>query len=287
MHDFIRFAEAHGVLINRLNPSGKIIRCPTVIHPRSTNGAYMWDGERGFVFAWDGAAEPQWFSDPTAKPWTEEDKREYARKRDDERKQQMLRQQRAAQDADRMVRAAVLGEHNYFHFKGLPETRGLIRSDGALIVPMRSIAGALQGAQVIRWDAENRRYDKRMLPGMKAKGAVFRIGPPRAQQTFMCEGYATGLSIDLAIRQIRMSAAVVVCFSATNLVHVAPQVAGQKFVFADNDESGTGERIAIETGLPYCMSSVIGNDANDDHMQFGLLSVCQKLMEVRRQMSSV
>lgn len=286
MHDFLQFAQAHGVLINRLNPSGKIIRCPTALHPRSTNGAYMWDGTRGFVFAWDGAAEPQWFSDPSAKPWTEADKLEYARKRDDERKQQVLRQQRAAHDADRMVRSAVLGEHNYFHFKGLPDTRGLIRADGALVVPMRSVTGALQGAQVIRWDPENRRYDKRMLPGMKAKGAVLRIGPPRAQQVFMCEGYATGLSIDMAIRQVRMNAAVMVCFSATNMVHVAPQIPGPKFVFADNDESGIGERVARETGLPYCMSDRIGEDANDLHVRAGLLALCSHLMNVRREITA-
>lgn len=186
-----------------------------------------------------------------------------------------------------MIRSAVLGEHNYFHFKSLPDARGLIRPDGALLVPMRSLTGGLQGAQVIRWDAENRRYDKRMLPGMKAKGAVLRIGPPKASQTYLCEGYATGLSIDLAIHQMRLSASVLVCFSATNLVHIAPLVTGPRFVFADNDESGTGERIARETGLPYCMSDRIGEDANDLHARSGLLPVCTMLMNVRRQMSPV
>jgi putative DNA primase/helicase len=283
MSDFFRFAEAHGVLIKSLIPSGKIVRCATVLHPRSTNGAYMWDGQRGFVFAWDGPAEPQWFNDPSAKPWTEAEKREFAQKRNLERQQLMQRQQRTAQNADAMVRAAVLGEHNYFHFKGLPDARGLIQADGSLLVPMRSLTGALQGAQVIRWDHENRRYDKRMLPSMKAKGAVLRIGPPRASQTFLCEGYATGLSIELAVRQMRLSAAVLVCFSATNMVHVAPLVVGPKFVFADNDESGTGERVALETGLPYCMSDRVGEDANDLHVRAGLLPVCNKLMNVRRE----
>lgn len=283
MSDFFRFAEAHGVLIKSLIPSGKIIRCPTVLHPRSTNGAYMWDGQRGFVFAWDGDAEPKWFNDPSAKPWTDAEKLEFAKKREAERQQIAQRQQRTAQQAAEMVRTAVLGEHNYLHFKGLPDARGLVQADGGLLVPMRSLSGTLQGAQVIRWDPEMRRYDKRMLPGMKAKGAVLRIGPPRASQTFLCEGYATGLSIELAVRQMRLSAAVLVCFSANNLSHVAPSVAGPKFVFADNDESGTGERVALDTGLPYCMSNRVGEDANDLHVRAGLMAVCNKLMNVRRQ----
>jgi putative DNA primase/helicase len=283
MSDFFRFAEAHGVLIKSLIPSGKIIRCATVLHPRSTNGAYMWDGQRGFVFAWDGAAEPQWFNDPSAKPWSDAEKREFAAKREGERREQLRRQERAAQHAQELLQSAVLAEHNYFHFKGIPLARGFVLPDGALLVPMRALSGALQGAQIIRWDHDNQRYDKRMLPGMKAKGAVLRIGPPRAPQTFLCEGYVTGLSIEMAVRQMRLSAAVLVCFSDSNLAHVAPSVTGAKYVFADNDASGAGERAAKATGLQYCMSDVLGNDANDDHAQLGLMAVCQKLMNVRRQ----
>lgn len=282
MADFIQFAAAHGVLIRDLDSSGRIRRCPTVDHPRSDNGAYMWDGQRGFCFAWDGEAKPQWFNDPSAKPWTEVEKRAFADRRAAERRQHAMRQQRTAQHAAELMKTATMGEHNYFHFKHLPQAIGLILPDGGLFVPMRSLSGALQGAQVIRWDAENRRYDKRMLPGMKAKGAVLRLGSNKAPQTFLCEGYATGLSIEMAVRQMRMNASVLVCFSANNITHVAPSVSGQKYVFADNDESGTGERVARDTGLPYCMSDRVGEDANDLHARAGLLAVCQKLMNVRR-----
>lgn len=234
--------------------------------------------------AWDGDGEPKWFNDPSATPWTDADKRAFSAKRDAERRQQFERYQRTARRADSLIKAASLGEHSYFHFKGLPLARGLISADGDLLVPMRSLSGAVQGLQTIKWDAENRRYDKRMLTGMKAKGAVLRIGPPRAPQTFLCEGYATGLSIDLAVRQMRMSASVLVCFSDSNLSYVAPHVTGSKYVFADHDESGAGERAAQATGLPYCMSDRVGEDANDLHSRVGLLAVCQKLMEVKRSM---
>jgi putative DNA primase/helicase len=64
--------------------------------------------------------------------------------------------------------------------------------------------------------------------------------------------------------------------------HIASQYKGRAYVFADHDKSETGEKSAQATGFPYCMSPVIGEDANDLHMRAGLMAVCQLLMEVRR-----
>jgi putative DNA primase/helicase len=86
-----------------------------------------------------------------------------------------------------------------------------------------------------------------------------------------------------ALRTMGARACVLVCFSDSNLVHVAPLVQGRCFVVADNDKSGAGERAAVETGLPYCMSETVGHDANDDHQAGGLMSVAFKLMQLRRQ----
>ena len=73
-----------------------------------------------------------------------------------------------------------------------------------------------------------------------------------------------------------------VCFSANNLEHVAPQVRGRAFVFADHDASGPGQRTAEATGLPWCMSPIEGEDANDLHQRAGLMAVCAQIMAVRR-----
>ena len=83
MSDFISFARAHGVEIDpsRLYASDKIKRCGTVEKPRSGNGAYYWDGERGWVMDWSGDARVVWFEDPRAKPWSDEEKRLWAAKR--------------------------------------------------------------------------------------------------------------------------------------------------------------------------------------------------------------
>jgi putative DNA primase/helicase len=77
-----------------------------------------------------------------------------------------------------------------------------------------------------------------------------------------------------------MTASVVVCFSASNLIAVADQIPGKRFIFADNDESKTGQTSAESTGLPWTMADTVGWDANDLHMKDGLFSVVSKLMGV-------
>jgi putative DNA primase/helicase len=85
-----------------------------------------------------------------------------------------------------------------------------------------------------------------------------------------------------ALRSIGSDASVVVCFSASNLVQVADQIKGQRFVFADNDESKTGKKSAEQTGLPWTMADTVGFDANDLHMKSGLFAVVGKIMQLRR-----
>lgn len=285
MSDFITFARAHGLEINpaKFYAGTKIKRCGTVDKPKSTNGAYFFDGGRGWVFNWAAEAKVQWWNDANAKPWTDADKAIWRAKR--QAAQTSLEQgyQRASMRAQELLRNAKPAEHNYLHRKGFSAAQGFVDADGALLIPMRDLfTNALNGLQVIRWDEEARKFEKKMLPGMKAKGAIYRMGSKHAAETVLCEGYATGLSIVDAMRNVGLQAAVLVCFSANNIAHVASQIKGRRYVFADNDASGTGERIAKETGLPYCMSPEVGEDANDLHMRAGLFAVAQKLMEVRR-----
>lgn len=285
MMDFITFARAHGLEINpaKFYAGPKIKRCGTVDKPKGTNGAYFFDGDRGWVFNWAAEAKVQWWNDASAKPWTEADKAIWRAKRQAAQTSMEQGYQRASMRAQELLRNAKPAEHAYLHRKGFPTAQGFVDAEGGLLIPMRDMfTNALNGLQAIRWDEEARKFEKKMLPGMKAKGAIFRMGAKHAAETILCEGYATGLSIVDAGRNVGLQAAVLVCFSANNLEHVAGQVKGRGYVFADNDASGTGERAAQATGLPYCMSDAVGEDANDLHMRAGLFAVAQKLMEVRR-----
>jgi len=284
MTPFIDFARAHGVEIDpaKLYAGERIQRCGTTDKPRSGNGAYFWDGQRGWVFNWSSEARVQWFNDQDAQPWTEAEKAAWKARRVAARTTQDDRQRRAAAHAAELIRSTKPGTHDYLARKGFPDLEGMVDSAGALVVPMRHLeTNAILGAQLIHWDEPERQWVKKMLPGMKAKGAVLRLGDKTASETFLVEGYATGLSVIAALRSVGLRASVLICFSASNLEFVAPQLKGRAFVFADNDKSGVGEMAAKNTGLPYCMSPVEGEDANDLHVRAGLVPVVQLLMNVR------
>ena len=276
---FVDFARAHGLTILRLDESDRIRRCPTEDKPRSNNGAYLWDGGRGWVFNWEVHTEVQWYDNPD-KRWTPSEKD--ALRRRTVAADLQRRQMDVALRSERLLAECELKEHNYLHMKGLKEERGLVDGD-VLLVPMRDWhTYRVLGTQSIWWDEASRKYQKKMSYGMRAKGAVYWIGDRSSREPILCEGYATGLSIYAAIRAAGLRRSVLVCFSAGNLIHVAKQMDGiSAAVFADNDASGAGERAAKETGMPYCMSDVVGQDANDVHVQRGLLALVGMVMKLR------
>lgn len=279
---FELFAHAHGLAIPRLFAADKVQRCPTVDKPRSKNGAWFWDGIKGWVSDWAQGGEIHWYDNPNAKTLSDADRRAWAQRKQAAQQRQENGWVMAARRAESILRDTELKTHDYLMRKGLPDTLGLVDPDGALIVPMRNFAtNAVQGVQVVRWLGDEMRWEKKMLPGMRAKGAVLRLGSKTAQELFLCEGYATGLSIEMALRQCRFNAAVLVCFSDSNLVQVASMVQGRAFVVADHDASGAGQKAAEKTSLRTCMSPVMGEDANDLHKRAGLLALCQLVMAVR------
>ena len=280
---FILFARAHGVEIdpNKFFPSDRIRRCGTVEKPRSGNGAYFYDGQRGWVMDWSGEARVIWFEDPNATPWTDEQKREWMDKRKKMNATRDTGYENASKKAYTTICAAKSAKHDYLHLKGFPDLEGLVLEE-SLLVPMRNVVtNSLQGYQRIYWDSETRKWEKKMLLGMQARNAVMWMGDRKAEEVWLCEGYATGLSIVHALRSAGLKASVVVCFSASNMVAVADQIKGQRFVFADNDESKTGEKSAIQTELPWTMADTVGFDANDLHKKSGLFAVMGKIMALR------
>lgn len=196
-------------------------------------------------------------------------------------REEAIEHRKASARAAALIKRCEIGNHPYLVEKGFPDARVLLDADGAMVLPMRDCCdGSLLGAQKIRL-ADNE-WQKKMMQGMRAKGAMYRIGSQRAGELWFVEGYATGLSVDAALRLLRLSAAVMVCFSDRNMVHVAAQFMGRHFAFADNDASRAGEKAAWDTGLPYAMSDTQGQDANDLHRESGLMAVAKKIMEARR-----
>ncbi len=228
-------------------------------------------------------------------------RREQARREAEERERAA---QRAVDEATKMLQEAELGPHDYLVAKGFPDAQGLVL-DGKLLVPMRSVAsGALHSIQSIAADGS-----KKFLPGGKAKGAVYNLG--RSWPRWYVEGYATGLSVQAALKRMYREDQVVVCFSAGNLAHIAPPGGATpraQYVIADHDwwrcpkkecrakwdyeskrcpscgSSGVtepaGEKHAKQTGLPYWMPNEPGTDANDVMLSHGVEALADAMREV-------
>lgn len=291
--NFAEFAMSAGLVSRSFIADGKIHRCGTQKNPRSKNGAYMFNGKRGWCMRW-GMTGVCWYSDPNTKPWTDAEKKAWARKRSEQEAARIAGYEDASKNAIKILSECFIDTHPYLKLKGHVEAKGLIASndatmphpdgyrisiDSALIIPMRNCStNSISGFQAIKWDEKSEKFKKLFLPGMRAKKAILKIGS--GSEVALCEGYATGLSIYAAASRLKLNISVMCCFSASNIIEVAKTHG--KYVLADHDQSETGEQTAQATGLPWLMPEEVGMDWNDVHTKNGLMTVCKALMEVRR-----
>lgn len=267
----MQFVESHGLVVNNLRADARWHRVPTIDKPKKRNGAYMYDGEAVVVQNWGTMANAVVLREGKATQHTATVKPQRVRAESDG----YADASRRAQDE---LKAAKFDAHPYLARKGFPEEKGAVDALGNLLIPMRDFAhyGQVNSLQRIAPDGT-----KKFLSGGRAKGSVFILERNRsAVERWFCEGYATGLSIRGALRSLYRKAEIVVCFSAGNMQHVAAGQTG--FVFADNDTSETGQKTAQAIGLPWLMSDVVGEDANDVQARLGLAGLASMMREFYR-----
>lgn len=266
---FIQFCIANGIIIDTPPRLGVWERYPTESHPRKRNGAVKWMGEYGFVQ--DHAVHVEVLFWKVDEPLKIDPKVvSFAIKQADEERKKL--QENAAMRASMIANRCLIGRHEYLRAKGFPDEKALVWCHDQtehLVVPMYDERENLVGMQTI--DAQG---NKRFLYGQKTSGANFVIG--RQGMNVLCEGYATGLSVRAAMQALKHVWKIHVCFSANNLVTISKRL-GSGFVVADNDESGTGERVAKQTGWRYWISDRKGEDFNDTHRRTGLFQAAKSL----------
>lgn len=276
MTSFVDFCRIHGVAIDRLPDVGVWRRFRTTDKPAHRNGAVKYMGDHGFCQNHATMVE--------VAVWRSEGESREAAQRvqavANHAAQETVRaQRRAADKAGQMLSECELKAHPYLSAKGFPDERVNVNGEHMLI-PMR-VGRDVVGVQTINADGE-----KKFLFGQRCSLAQFIFASAVPGTHIVCEGYATALSIRQAMAAIKRPYTLHVCFSAENMKKVA-QSLQSGFVVADNDASGTGERIAKEIGWPYWMSDTVGEDANDYHQRKGLFPLSQGMqrlfMNARRQ----
>jgi putative DNA primase/helicase len=277
--DFVSFARAHGLRIDHAVPDGRWHRTATDDKPRKKNGAYLFDGQRGVVKNFATMERYAAYRDGANVGFV--DRAELRARRAVVQAETSAKQAEARARAEDMVRRATVDKHPYLAAKGFPAETGLVL-DGELLIPMREFKLYRQINSLQRISADG---TKLFLAGGKAKGSVFFIGPYMARERWLVEGYATGLSVRAALRDLHCDAQIVVCFSAGNLAYIGrlvKELRPKAFVFADNDKSGAGAEAAKSTGLPFCMAMFEGMDANDWHREYGVRSLADLIQDTRR-----
>jgi len=262
---FEDFARAHGLIIRSIIPH-KWVATPTEDHPKKQNGRYKFMGDIGWVQNWATMERPEMWRSDTSQPVHVRQRERF--EADRERKEAASK---AASRAGWILHQCKATTHPYLEKKGFPDELGNVwDKDGEklLVIPMRS-SGRLVGCQLIDSDG-----NKKFLNGQVTKGASFLMDAKGLP--IFCEGYATALSIREVMKAIKIRYSIYVCFSAGNMKDIAKSIKNG-FVVADNDPSGTGERVARKADKPYWISPTIGQDFNDYWSQEGTFRASQSL----------
>ncbi|MDT8955239.1 DUF927 domain-containing protein [Aeromonas caviae] len=215
--------------------------------------------------------------------------RQQQAKADQDRKRSEQQRQKAARRAADIMADTGQGESPYLERKGFGShlsavNRTLIREGGenfhagSLVVALTDEGGALVNVQLIRADGS-----KRYLAGGQKAGAYHRI--EGGELVAICEGYATGLSVHLAI-----GATVYCAMDCGNLAAVA-QIARRQhpkariLLCGDNDEGTQGnpgklkaEQAAVAIGGLVALPPEFSGDWNDYEQAHGLTKTQEAIM---------
>jgi putative DNA primase/helicase len=202
-----------------------------------------------------------WKFDGEFKPFTPEQRREYAQQR-----QEAERKRQAEQAAIHQNAARIWGEappaltHPYLTKKAI-QPHGARLYGQALLLPLYNAEGRLMSLQFINLDGS-----KRFLKHGQKRGCYWWIGKP-TEKILISEGYATAASLHESTGHRCF-----IAWDAGNLTPVAEIIRAKKpdatiVICADHDESGTGQREAEKAALAVdgfiCMPPVPGLDFND------------------------
>jgi len=284
--------SAFGLVVESLQTDGKLHRVKTDSDKGSKKSGWYVAHEfilksgrvviTGRFGNWKSSAEPQAFRFDAQ--FTDEEKVAFKLQQEDQRKaaakEKRERNKQAAARAEKAWEKLPTDGHSDYLQRKKIYGYGCRYSRGSIAVPVKK-AGKLTGLQWIAPDGS-----KKFITGTEKQGAVFWINEGQSGPVILCEGYATGCSIAMAMPK----AAVAVCFDAGNLQTVAHDAVGELglevIIAADNDhqaKNNKGLQVAAElirrypekirAVWPEFSPDDPGTDFNDLHVGQGLEAV--------------
>jgi len=277
MSDFVLFCRSRDILIDSEPPVGVWRSFPTSDKPHKKNGRVKFMGDHGFAINWATMTHPDlWQRDKDAPPLDPAQLARIAKQQAESAAKRIAGNKEAARKAAAILGICQVGEHPYLTAKGFPEASGNVYAhrSGArlLVVPMR------RGAHLVGLQFIDESGNKKFLEDQASRGAELVIDNKGVD--VLCEGYATGLSIQAALQAARIRYRIHCCFSAFNITVIGQALREEKrrvIVVADNDPQHAGENAAQQVADAYWISKTVGNDFNDDHRARGLFAMSQDL----------
>ncbi len=206
--------------------------------PRTENGWYVFHNGNlaaGAFGCWKRGVSETW-SSKEYRSLTTEEKARYTTHMDRIRRQREEEQARGSAECRKVSKEIwdkghdVQANHPYIVAKGIKPT-GIKQLNDTLLIPVRDYAGTLHGLQFINPDRS-----KRFKIGTVKAGNFFWISGDNTGPVLICEGYATGASLNEATGY-----SVAVAFDAGNLDAVTRKLRVKMpdrtlLVCADNDQ---------------------------------------------------
>lgn len=211
---------------------------------------------------------------PTAEEIAERKRLALKRFTEDEKQVEIARAA-AARKAQAILGLCELDRHAYAHSKGFPDLLvNVWRREGhdpIMVIPIY-YNNSICGIQLISTNG-----NKKFLKGQRMECAYLKIGS--GDKIFLVEGWATGMSAQAILAKLGIRYTVIICFSAGNMAKMA-KIYKDSFIFADNDTSKTGQKVAEESGCRWWMPPAEGDDLNDWHMMLGTFKASLEIKRV-------
>lgn len=287
MIDYKQKLSEFGYIVDKAKLRNGVWRCPTIHKPRKDNGWYRVFDNLVCHGDWAGDIEDGYFYTSEMKPFTEQEKREWAKKKADEERLRLIQKERDLQERkneiDRYTREVLPGvssgaDNHAYLVKKQMDKRGdmIITKDDVLTIPLYSISGEVVGYQYIFTDGT-----KRFKTGSILDCSYYPLRNPgvaiyQAEWIIFTEGVATADSVEKILEAYTDSKffIVIATISAGNLPKVVRHFDrlcpnADKLIMADQDPAGI--EAAKATGHKYIiMGDHHGEDVNDVFCNIGL-----------------